>query len=65
MRVSGCYAWKNWTDKAIADFTEAIRLDPKAADAYYNRGNAYGHKGDTEKAKADFDQAKRLGYKPQ
>ena len=25
---------------AIADFTEAIRLDPKNALAYYNRGNA-------------------------
>ncbi len=51
-------------DKAIADFSEAIRLDPKDADAYFNRGRAYEKKGETERARADFDQAKILGYKP-
>ena len=34
-------------DNAIADFTEAIRLDPKLAQAYYNRGVAYSVKGDS------------------
>ena len=27
--------------QAIEDYTEAISLDPKDADAYYNRGSAY------------------------
>lgn len=28
-------------EKAISDFSEAIRLDPKSPLAFYNRGNAY------------------------
>ena len=47
-------------DKAIADFSEAIRLDPKRADAYYGRGTAYGHKGEYDKAIADYSDAIRL-----
>ena len=39
------YANKGEYDKAIADYTEAIRLDPKYAEAYYNRGMAYGNEG--------------------
>ena len=35
------HAEKGDHDKAIADFTEAIRLDPKDADAYYYRGFSY------------------------
>jgi len=35
------YSKKGDTDRAIADYTEAVRLDPKYADAYGNRGNAY------------------------
>ncbi len=50
-------------DKAITDFTAAIQLDPKYAEAYYGRGYAYWRKGDTVKADADFAQAKKLGYK--
>ena len=33
-------------DNAIADYTEAIRLEPKHAKAYYSRGRAYGQKDD-------------------
>ena len=29
-------------DKTIADYTRAIELDPKSAEAYNNRGAAYG-----------------------
>ena len=50
-------------DKAIADFTEAIRLDPKEAVAYYKRGMAYGAKGDHDKAIADYTEAIRLNPK--
>jgi tetratricopeptide (TPR) repeat protein len=47
-------------DKAIADFTQASRLDPKAARYLYDRGAAYFHKGDLLHARADFDGALRL-----
>jgi Flp pilus assembly protein TadD len=50
-------------DKAIADYTEAVRFDPKLGSAYYNRGFAYQRKSDKAKAEADFAQAKKLGYK--
>ena len=50
-------------DKAIADYTEAIRLDPNSTDAYFNRGIAYQKKGDKAKAEEDSAQAKKLGYK--
>ena len=47
-------------DKAIADYTEAIRLDPKYAMAYDSRGRRLGTKGDLDKAIADFNEAIRL-----
>ena len=47
-------------DKAIANFTEAIRLDPNYEPAYALRGIAWGTKGDCEKAIADFNAAIRL-----
>ena len=37
--------------------TEAMRLNPNFAAAYYNRGNAWRDKGDYDKAIADFNQA--------
>ena len=49
-RPQGCLAYLNrgdaWRDKkeydkAIADYNEAIRLDPKDAVAYFNRGDAW------------------------
>ena len=43
------HAEKGDHDKAIADFTEAIRLDPKDATAYNNRGASYAEKGDHDK----------------
>jgi tetratricopeptide (TPR) repeat protein len=56
------YARKGDYDRAIADYDEAIRLDPKYALGYnyYNRGNAYNRKGDYDRAIADYDQAIRL-----
>jgi len=47
-------------DKAIADSTEAIRLDPTLAGAYNNRGLAYAEKGDFDKAVSDYSEAIRL-----
>ncbi|OCK58981.1 caspase family protein [Bradyrhizobium sp. LMTR 3] len=50
----------NDTNRAIADHTAAIQRDPKNANAYYNRGNAYSDKGDTDRAIADYTAAIRL-----
>ena len=44
-------------DKAIADFSEAIKREPDHADAYYNRGNAYCYEVDYDKAITDYTKA--------
>jgi tetratricopeptide (TPR) repeat protein len=51
---------KGEADAAIATASEAIRRDPKDANAYYNRGNAYAARGDAERAIADYSTAVRL-----
>jgi len=43
-------------DGEIADYTRALELDPKLADAYYNRGIAKQAKGNVNGAIADFKQ---------
>jgi tetratricopeptide (TPR) repeat protein len=47
-------------DRAIADATEALRLDPKCAAACATRAAAYRMKGDLERALADAGEAIRL-----
>lgn len=47
-------------DKAVADYSNAIRLDPKYADAYYGRGRDYLRSGRTEEAEKDFNEVIRL-----
>jgi Flp pilus assembly protein TadD len=37
-------------------------LNPKYAEAYYNRGIAYRELGKNAEAQTDFDKAKELGY---
>jgi tetratricopeptide (TPR) repeat protein len=39
--------------RAITDYSEAIRLDPKDVIAFNNRGVAYKAKGDLDRASAD------------
>lgn len=51
---------QNDYDLAIADFNEAIRLNPNDGDAYYGRGCAYYEKGDHDRAIADESDAIRL-----
>ena len=47
-------------DRAIADFGQAIRLDPKDAQAYYNRGIAWEKKRSLQEALADFKMHSQL-----
>ena len=55
-------AWtaKGEYDRAIADFTQALKLDPNLAEAYIGRGDAWNYKDEYDKAIADFDQALKL-----
>ena len=48
------YAKKGELDKAIADFSHSIRLDPTASYVYFNRGYAYQGKGNYDKAIEDY-----------
>jgi tetratricopeptide (TPR) repeat protein len=47
-------------DRAIADFNQAIRLDPDSIFALNNRGAAYARKGQYDDAIADFNEAIRI-----
>jgi len=47
-------------DKAIADSTQAIRLDPNHDSAYSLRGQIYFTKGDFDRAIADHNEAIRI-----
>jgi lipoprotein NlpI len=57
------YDEKTDYDRAIADETEAIRLDPKNASAYLYRGWAYDDKDEYDRAIADETEAIRLDPK--
>jgi tetratricopeptide (TPR) repeat protein len=50
-------------DRAIADYTAAIRINPKYSSAYTNRGVAYVEKHDYDRALADYNIAIRLDPK--
>jgi tetratricopeptide (TPR) repeat protein len=50
-------------DQAIADYDEAIRLDPSDAEVFNSRGVAHHHKGDYDQAIADYSEAIRLDPK--
>ena len=54
------YLKKGDHDRAIADYTEAIRLDPSNASAFTNRASAYDAKRDIDRAIADYTQAIKL-----
>jgi Tfp pilus assembly protein PilF len=47
-------------EDAAEAYTAAIRIDPKSADAYAGRGDAYAGLGRTELARADYIQAVQL-----
>jgi tetratricopeptide (TPR) repeat protein len=51
------YADRHEYDRAIADYTQAIHLQPDYAEAYNNRGYAYYWQGQYPNAIADYDRA--------
>src|SRR5216684_3591567 len=57
------YSSKKDYDRAIADFSEAIRLDPKYAWTYANRGSIRTAKGEFDLAIADLTEAINLDPK--
>jgi lipoprotein NlpI len=54
------YAALGDPDRAIADFSAAIRLEPGDPDNFISRGSAYSAKGDSSRAIANFDEALRI-----
>src|SRR5262245_15177418 len=53
---SDCLDNKNH-DLRIKGCTAIIKLNPKDAIAYHNRGEAFSHKGDVDRAIADYNKA--------
>jgi tetratricopeptide (TPR) repeat protein len=47
-------------DRAIADYSEAIKIDPKDATSYDSRGLAWHSKGNYDRAIADYGEALRI-----
>jgi tetratricopeptide (TPR) repeat protein len=54
---------KNEYDRAIADYSEAVRLNPKYAGAYVGRGATWHAKREYDRAIADYDEAIRIDPK--
>jgi Flp pilus assembly protein TadD len=54
------YERKGDFDQAIANFTQAIRINPNYVLAYVNRGIAYYRKSDYTHARADWNRALQL-----
>jgi RNA polymerase sigma factor (sigma-70 family) len=50
-------------DQAIADFDQALQLDPNVPAAYFNRGRAHKLQGNYDQAIADYDQDLKLNPK--
>lgn len=57
------YQIKRDQGRAIADFSEAARIDPRNATAYYNRGYSYQVTADYERAIADYNEAIQIDPK--
>lgn len=51
---------KGEDDRAMADYNQAIQLNPNDAMTYNDRGNVWVDKGDFEHAMADYNQSIRL-----
>lgn len=60
---AGIFNQNEQPEKAMADLTTAIKLDPQFAMAYSNRGWLHVEKGDLDKALADFTSATKAAPK--
>ena len=54
------YAKKDQYDKANPDYSKALELNPRLAEAYSNRGITYDTKGQYDKAITDYSKAIEL-----
>jgi uncharacterized caspase-like protein len=54
------WSLKSDFDRAIADYNQALRINPQYAAAYLGRGVAWEMKGNLDRAIADFNQALRI-----
>ena len=63
MNRASVYIRKSQFDRAIADFDEAIRLDPADAMALFGRGFARVGRGDLDGAISDYTAGVRLDPK--
>jgi tetratricopeptide (TPR) repeat protein len=54
------YTLLNQLDRALADYSEAIRLDPSHARAYEARARVYLQRGDVVRSQADAERAAEL-----
>jgi tetratricopeptide (TPR) repeat protein len=57
------WRYKGELERAIADFDQAIGLDPSNADAYYTRGQTRMARGDINRGVADFSAGVRVNPK--
>lgn len=51
------YDLKGQWDNAIDEYNKIIKINPRYAEAYYNRGLLYGMKGNEDQAISDFSKA--------
>jgi tetratricopeptide (TPR) repeat protein len=58
------YVHKHDFARALADFDDAVRLEPNNSGNHQNRGNLYDLMGDYDKAIADYNESIRLGPRP-
>jgi tetratricopeptide (TPR) repeat protein len=63
MGRAALYRTQKEFDKALADYSAIIKLDPQSALAFNNRGYTRMDKGEVDKAIADYTEAIRLDPK--
>jgi tetratricopeptide (TPR) repeat protein len=54
------YQRREDVDRAVADYSDALRIDPKLADIFNTRGELYRGRGDRPRALADFSAALKI-----
>ena len=54
------YRAENNYDRAIAEYSQAIKIDPTSVLSYFNRGIAFGAMKNYDRAIADYNEAIRL-----